>query len=151
LANNSCRRFASVRIFFCWLNTCSESSHPGVRRASPGKPRSCLLPTPGPGNIRELQSVLIHAAFLADGGDIEAGHIQLEGPDVTGDFSFRKQELPSLKESEMEAIKARYGRQEAMSVRKPSCCRSAAILFTENWRSTAFLCLLPGRIYDCFL
>lgn len=58
-----------------------------------------------PGNIRELQSVLIQAAFLAEGGDIEAGHIQLEGPDATGDFSFRKQELPSLKESEMEAIK----------------------------------------------
>jgi len=95
--------------------------------------------------------ITVAAASPAYGGDIEAGHIQLEGPDVTGDFSFRKQELPSLKESEMEAIKARYGRQEAMSVRKPSCCRSVAILFTENWRSTAFLCLLPGRIYDCFL
>ncbi|MGG3885710.1 sigma-54-dependent Fis family transcriptional regulator [Brevibacillus panacihumi] len=58
-----------------------------------------------PGNIRELQSVLIQAAFLADGGDIEAVHIQLEGPDEAGDFSVRKQELPSLKESEMEAIK----------------------------------------------
>ncbi|MGE7273264.1 sigma-54-dependent Fis family transcriptional regulator [Brevibacillus panacihumi] len=58
-----------------------------------------------PGNIRELQSVLIQAAFLADGGDIEAVHIQLEGPDEAGDISFRKQELPSLKESEMEAIK----------------------------------------------
>ncbi|UUZ83696.1 sigma-54-dependent Fis family transcriptional regulator [Paenibacillus sp. P26] len=59
-----------------------------------------------PGNIRELNSVLIQAAFLADGGTIRPEHLQLEHKDRTereiraaGDYGH------SLKDAEIAAIK----------------------------------------------
>lgn len=55
-----------------------------------------------PGNVRELQSVLIQAAFLAEGGEIEAHHLQLDLPDPAAyDDS---QPILSLREAEIAAI-----------------------------------------------
>ncbi|WP_331281317.1 sigma-54-dependent Fis family transcriptional regulator [Paenibacillus sp. UNC451MF] len=58
-----------------------------------------------PGNIRELNSVLLQASFLAEGGPIDVKHLQLEEdvPEL-GEFTQPEATL-SLKDAEMHAIK----------------------------------------------
>ncbi|WP_306293539.1 sigma-54-dependent Fis family transcriptional regulator [Paenibacillus sp. 32352] len=58
-----------------------------------------------PGNIRELNSALLQASFLAEGAPIDAWHLQLGEDAARPDASGRSDEVPSLKEAEMEAIK----------------------------------------------
>lgn len=56
-----------------------------------------------PGNIRELQGVLIQAAFLADEEEIGSEHIQLEGVEADGG-AIEAAAPKSLREAEIEAI-----------------------------------------------
>ncbi|MFH5186276.1 sigma-54 interaction domain-containing protein [Paenibacillus sp. TAB 01] len=62
-----------------------------------------------PGNIRELNSVLVQAVFLADGEPIDAKHLQLEEEPASSSGMAQLRERPaaavSLKEAEVEAIK----------------------------------------------
>ena len=59
-----------------------------------------------PGNIRELQSVLIQATFLADGEEIQAEHLTFleQQEPISQDKKNAQPHSPSLKEIEAEAI-----------------------------------------------
>lgn len=57
-----------------------------------------------PGNIRELQGVLIQAVFLAEGDIIDCDHIQLEGLMEADTRESSDQAIPSLRETERKAI-----------------------------------------------
>lgn len=58
-----------------------------------------------PGNVRELNSALLQASFLAEGGPIEAWHLQLGDDMPVRNESSPRESVLSLKEAEMEAIK----------------------------------------------
>jgi transcriptional regulator of acetoin/glycerol metabolism len=66
-----------------------------------------LLQYAWPGNIRELNSVLIQAAFLADGSPIRSEHLQIESDCQTGrrEAQAADDSVHSLKDAEIEAIK----------------------------------------------
>ncbi|CAM3302537.1 sigma-54-dependent Fis family transcriptional regulator [Brevibacillus invocatus] len=82
-----------------------QLSPEGVAPSISREAQALLVSHSWPGNVRELQGVLIQAAFLADGEDIEADHIQLEGLDEVRDVLESEDALPSLKETEKEAIR----------------------------------------------
>lgn len=58
-----------------------------------------------PGNVRELQGVLMQACFLSETYEIAAEHIQLEGLVEAALYQEAEQVVPSLRETELHAIK----------------------------------------------